>query len=91
MATPKRTNNRNQNQNRSDPRSKKCAFCDPSTGSGQGAQYIDYKDYARMKPFTDYFGNIRARYYSGVCLRHQKVLKTAIERARFMGMLAYRK
>jgi ribosomal protein S18 len=26
-----------------------------------------------------------------VCLKHQKMLKTAIERARFMGMLSYRK
>jgi small subunit ribosomal protein S18 len=91
MATPKRTQNRNQNQNRGDPRAKKCTFCDPSTGSGQGTLYIDYKDYGRMKPFTDYFGNIRARYYSGVCLRHQKMLKGAVEKARFMGMLSYRK
>lgn len=44
-----------------------------------------------MKPFIDYFGNIRKRYYSGVCLKHQKMLKNAVERARFMGMLAYRK
>lgn len=87
MASPRR--NRNQNQNRSDPRLKKCPFCDPSTGSG--ALYIDYKDYGTMKPFIDYFGNIRKRYYTGVCLKHQKMLKTAIERARFMGMLAYRK
>lgn len=82
MAT---NNRRNQNQNRSDPRLKKCSFCEKE------AQYIDYKDYAAMKPFTDYFGNIRKRYYSGVCLKHQKMLKTAVERARFMAMLAYRK
>jgi|GEM_PF-355318 len=91
---PKAPRRNNQNQNRMDPRSKKCAFCDPSpasAGSGHGTLYIDYKDYGRMKPFTDYFGNIRARYYSGVCLRHQKMLKMAVEKARFMGMLAYRK
>lgn len=82
MPAPRRNH---QNQNRSDPRAKQCMFCDKQ------ALYIDYKDYAVMKPFTDYFGNIRKRYYSGVCLRHQKMLKTAIERARFMGMLAYRK
>lgn len=83
MASPRR--NRNQNQNRNDPRLKKCAFCEKE------ALYIDYKDYGTMKPFIDYFGNIRKRYYTGVCLKHQKMLKTAIERARFMGMLAYRK
>lgn len=73
-------------QRRSDPRSKPCPFC-----AGGGAKYIDYKDYPTLKPFTDYFGNIRAKYYTGVCLRHQKMLSTAIERARFLGMLAYRK
>lgn len=87
---------------RSDPRLKKCPFCLPSVALAQegspgkaeiGARvtYIDYKDYPTMKPFIDYFGNIRKRYYTGVCLRHQKMLKRAIERARFMGMLAYRK
>ena len=72
-------------QRRSDPRLKKCPFCD------KNAQYIDWKDYPTMKPFIDYFGNIRQRYYTGVCLKHQKMLKTSVERARFMGMLSYRK
>ena len=56
-----------------------------------GVKYMDYKDYPLLKPYIDYFGNIRARYYTGLCLKHQKTLKTAIERARFMGFLAYRK
>ena len=72
-------------QRRTDPRLKKCQFCD------KGAKYIDYKDYPTIKPFIDYFGNIRQRYYTGTCIKHQKLLKTAVERARFMGMLAYRK
>lgn len=70
---------------RGDPRLKKCPFCESST------QYIDYKDYPAVKPYIDYFGNIRKRYYTGVCLKHQKRLREAIERARFLGMLAYRK
>jgi len=74
-----------QQQRRTDPKLKKCPFC------GKGVPYIDYKDYPSMKPFTDYFGNIMKRYYTGVCLRHQKMLRTAVERARFMGMMAYRK
>ncbi len=76
---------KNQKQRRPDPRSKKCAFC------AHTAKYIDYKDYPAMKPFIDYFGNIRKKYYTGNCLKHQKMLKNAIERARFMGMIAYRK
>lgn len=73
------------NNRRSDPRQKQCPLCDGST------QYIDWKDYPTLKPFIDYFGNIRQRYYTGVCLKHQKMLRTAVERARFMGMLSYRK
>ena len=74
-------------QRRSDPRQKQCPFC----SAGAGAQYIDWKDYPALKPYIDYFGNIRKRYYTGVCLKHQKMLKSAVERARFMGMIAYRK
>jgi len=70
---------------RSDPRLKKCPFCEHET------KYIDYKDYPTLKPYVDYFGNIRNRYYTGVCLKHQKMLRNAIEWARFMAMLAYRK
>jgi small subunit ribosomal protein S18 len=74
-----------QQKRRQDPRHKKCSFCDKQT------QYVDWKDYPTMKPYIDYFGNIMKRYYSGVCLKHQKMLRNSIERARFMGMLAYRK
>ena len=73
------------NQQRSDPRLKKCQFCEKE------AKYIDYKDYPTLKPYIDYFGNIRNRYYTGTCLKHQKMLRSGIELARFMGMLAYRK
>ncbi len=76
-------------EQRSDPRLKKCPFC--GGADRQGAKYIDYKDYPVMKPLIDYFGNIRSRYYTGTCLKHQKMLKNAIEKARFMGMIAYRK
>ena len=70
---------------RSDLSRKKCPFTE------SGTMYIDYKDYPTIKPFIDYFGNIRPRYYTGVSLKHQKMLKAAVERARYMGMLAYRK
>lgn len=62
-----------------------CSFCE------KNVEEVDYKDYPTLKPYVDYFGNIRQRSHTGTCLRHQKMLKPAIERARFMGMLAYRK
>ena len=74
-----------QKQQRKDPRDKQCPF------SAKGVKYVDYKDYPTLKKYVDYFGNIRQRYYTGVSLKHQKMLKQAIERARFMGMMAYRK
>jgi ribosomal protein S18 len=49
------------------------------------------EDYPLLKSHADYFGNIRKRYLSGTCLQHQKMLRLAMERARFMAMLAYRK
>ena len=72
-------------QPRPDPRTKKCPFC------WKKVPYIDYKDYPTMRPYLDYFGNIRNRYYTGVCLRHQRMLKESVERARFMAMMPYRK
>ena len=70
---------------RKDPRTKQCPFAD------KGVKYIDWKDYPTLKEYVDYYGNIRQRYYTGVSLKYQKMLKQAIERARFMGMLSYRK
>ena len=72
-------------QHRPDNKRRVCSFCE------KGIADVDYKDYPTLKPHVDYFGNIRQRSHTGTCLRHQKMLKTAIERARFMGMLAYRK
>ena len=77
--------NQQSQQRRSDPRTKQCPFC------GKKTKYIDYKDFPALKPYLDYFSNIRNRYYTGVCLRHQKMLRLAIERATFLAMVAYRK
>ena len=68
------------------PGKRSCPFC-----RTKGVPWIDYKDYPTLKKYTNYFGNIKKRYYTGVCLHHQKMLKKAVERARFMGMIAYRK
>lgn len=75
----------NQQQNKRQPVKKSCPFDQHDTA------YMDYKDVPALKPYIDYFGNIRKRYYTGICLKHQKMMKNAIERARFLGMLAYRK
>ncbi len=85
MPAPTHKQQHQQQQRRQNPRTKKCAFC------LKGTRYVDYKDYPTMKPYIDYFGNIMKRYYTGNCLKHQKMLRDGIERARFMAMIAYRK
>ena len=50
---------------------------------------IDYKDVKNLKHFIDGFKRIKNRYYSGVCLQHQKKLSNAIKRARHVALLPF--
>lgn len=54
-----------------------------------GFKYIDYKNARMLRRFTDRFGRIKKRYYTGVSLKFQKQLATAIKRARFMALMPY--
>ena len=71
------------------PGKRPCPFC--GRKGEKSALWIDYKDYPTLKKYTNYFGNIKKRYYTGICLRHQRMLRLAVERARFLGIIAYRK
>ena len=62
---------------------RRCAFCTNQMTD------IDYKDVKTLKYFIDGFQRIKPRYYTGVCLRHQKKLSTAIKRSREMGLVPY--
>mgnify|MGYP001585094338 CR=1 FL=1 len=73
-------------RDRQPPGKRPCPFC-----KKEPVQWIDYKDYHTLKKFTNYFGSLKKRYYTGVCLQHQKMLRKAVERARFMAILSYRK
>ena len=71
------------NFKRGKPKRKVCAFCaDESTS-------IDYKDIAKLRRFTTERGKIQPRRTSGVCAKHQRMLATAIKRARVMALLPY--
>lgn len=65
------------------PKKKVCIFC------VEHAEDIDYKDTAKLKKFITEKGKILPRRMSGVCAKHQRVLATAIKRARVMGLLPY--
>ncbi len=63
---------------------KACAFC------VEHAVDIDYKDVAKLKKYITEKGKIVPRRASGVCSKHQRLLATAIKRARQMALLPYK-
>jgi small subunit ribosomal protein S18 len=64
---------------------KKCPFCK------EKIKHIDYKNLKVLSKFVTSFGKITPKYYSGVCLTHQKRLANAIKRARNMCLIPYTK
>lgn len=62
---------------------KTCSFCDDKI------EYIDYKNIKTLNAYITKYAKIVPRYYSGVCLKHQKMLARAVKRAREMALLPY--
>ena len=48
--------------------------------------YVDFKDADLLKKFQTEKGRILPRRITGTCLRHQKMLCTAIKRARIVSL-----
>src|SRR6266849_7908586 len=65
------------------PRRKVCTFCVDKV------QKIDYKDVGRIRRYISDRGKIDPRRKSGSCAKHQRMLTTALKRARFMALLPY--
>ncbi|MCF7812294.1 30S ribosomal protein S18 [Candidatus Gracilibacteria bacterium] len=66
------------------PKPKKfiCSFC------RNDVQHIDYKNSKLLSDFITYYRSIQSRFHTGVCLKHQKQLASAIKKARNMALLA---
>ncbi|NLL38914.1 MAG: 30S ribosomal protein S18 [Clostridiales bacterium] len=64
-------------------RKKVCAFCVDK------AQYIDYKDVAKLRRFISERSKILPRRTTGTCAKHQRELTQAIKRARQVALLPY--
>ncbi len=62
---------------------RKCKFCETKTA------YIDYKDTPLLNEFTSQYFKIVPKYYSGNCLKHQKMLNRAVKNARIMALMPY--
>ena len=64
-------------------RESKCRFCRAK------AKGVDYKDLANLVKLLTPQGKMFSRKRSGNCARHQRQVKRAIKRARFMALLPY--
>lgn len=64
-------------------RRKVCTFC------VEKADFIDYKDVAKLRRFTSERAKILPRRITGTCAKHQRELTTAIKRARQIALLPY--
>ena len=60
-----------------------CVFC------AEKATSIDYKDVAKLRKFVSERGKILPRRITGNCAKHQRLLTTAVKRARHIALLAY--
>ncbi len=65
------------------PSRKVCSFC-----AGK-VQEIDYKDSEKLRGFVSDRGKIEPRRRTGTCAKHQRILATAIKRARYLALLPY--
>lgn len=65
------------------PARKVCQFC------ANKAKVIDYKDTEKLRSFISDRGKIDPRRRTGTCARHQRLLATAIKRARHLALLPY--
>ena len=61
----------------------RCRFC------AEGVEVPDYKDVGRLQRMLSGQGRIYSRKRSGACARHQRLLKVALKRARFVALLPY--
>lgn len=60
-----------------------CAFCVDKVTS------IDYKEAGRLRRYISDRGKIEPRRKTGTCARHQRMLTTALKRARHLALLPF--
>jgi small subunit ribosomal protein S18 len=60
-----------------------CRFCDNKE------TYIDYKSDKKLQRFVSEQGRIIPKRITGTCAKHQRMLVTAIKRARHLALLPF--
>lgn len=68
---------------RSMGRKRVCRFCTDKI------KLIDYKDAVILEKLTTERGKILPRRLSGTCSKHQRLLASAIKKARFIALMPY--
>jgi len=61
----------------------KCRFCKDKV------KKVDYKDVRTLHRLSTPQGKLFSRKRSGTCAAHQRQVKRAVKRARFMALLSY--
>lgn len=64
-------------------RRKVCRFC------ADHMEGIDYKDVGRLRVYISERGKIEPRRKTGACQKHQRIVATAVKRARHLALLPY--
>jgi len=59
-----------------------CYFCQ------KNIKEIDFKNAELLTKFISGLGKIKAKKRSGLCSKHQRLLATAVKRARHLGLLS---
>jgi small subunit ribosomal protein S18 len=50
---------------------------------------LDYKDIGRLRLYISERGKIEPRRKTGTCLKHQRLVATAVKRARHLALIPY--
>jgi small subunit ribosomal protein S18 len=65
------------------PRRRVCSFC------VDHVKYIDYKSVDQIRRYISDRAKIEPRRRTGVCAKHQRILRTAIQRARHLALVPF--
>ncbi|MBT3865226.1 30S ribosomal protein S18 [Candidatus Peregrinibacteria bacterium] len=55
----------------------------------EDANHVDYKNVPSLIRFLTRYGKIVPRYYSGSCIKHQKMISKAVKNARVMALIPF--
>ncbi len=60
-----------------------CKFC------AEHIDFVDYKDIKLLQRYLNSYGKIESRKRSGNCMKHQRMVTTALKRARHLALLPF--